>query len=82
MAKLSLELQCRALGLPEPVREFRFATSIGRKWAFDFAWPEYLIALEVEGVVYPTKRGEHRLGGRHVSVTGFKADIERHIVVG
>jgi hypothetical protein len=80
MAKLSLELQCRAVKLPEPVREFYFAKP--RRWRFDFAWPEQLIALEVEGVVYPTKRGEHRLGGRHVSVTGFKADIERHIVVG
>ncbi|MCK5547505.1 MAG: helix-turn-helix transcriptional regulator [Thermoplasmata archaeon] len=38
-----------ALGhdLPKPVSNFRFATP--RKWEFDRAWPEYKVAVELEG---------------------------------
>jgi hypothetical protein len=45
----SIEDQLAATGLPVPEPEFQFALSIGRKWAFDFAWPEHRIALEIEG---------------------------------
>ena len=34
-------------GLPKPVEEHRFAP--GRKWRFDLAWPDHLVALEVQG---------------------------------
>jgi hypothetical protein len=73
---LSIEQQCSALKLPEPVREFHFHPS--RNWAFDFAWPELKVALEKEGVVYPKEPGDHRLGGRHTSVRGFTGDIEKY----
>ena len=39
-------LHCRTVGL-SPEREYPFCE--GRKWAFDFAWPDDLIAVEVEG---------------------------------
>lgn len=71
---LPLELQCRALSLPEPLVEFRFHPT--RRWRFDYAWPREGVALEVEGVIYT--KGDHRLGGRHVSARGFKADLEKY----
>ncbi len=72
-----LALHCRARSLPEPVREFRFHRT--RKWRFDWAFPSLMLAVEQEGIVYP-KRGEGgHLRGRHVSVKGFKADIEKYL---
>lgn len=44
-----LDEQLAAAGLPEPETEFKFATSIGRKWAFDHCWPPQKIAFEIEG---------------------------------
>lgn len=76
-----IRLLCRANGIPAPVREYRFAeASHGRAWRFDLAWPDpsMMIAIEIEGVVFP-KRGEGgHLKGRHVSATGFKEDIVKY----
>ena len=55
-------------GLPAPETEFRFHSA--RKWRFDFAWPDKLIALEVEGAVWT--------GGRHTRGSGFKKDIDKY----
>ena len=41
-----------------------------RKWRFDYAIPDYKIALEVEGGVWT--------GGRHTSPKGFLGDIEKY----
>lgn len=41
-----------------------------RKWAFDFAWPQRKVALEVEGGT--------RTGGRHVRGDGYAADCEKY----
>lgn len=38
-------------GLPEAESEFYFAKELGRRWRFDFAWPEQLVAVEIEGLV-------------------------------
>jgi len=43
-------------GLPMPLFEFRFCPH--RLWRFDLAWPEYKVALEVQGGIWT--------GGRHV----------------
>ena len=37
--------------------EFAFAKSIGRKWRFDLAIPDYRIALEIQGGIF--------IAGRH-----------------
>lgn len=76
LGALPFELQCRTLGLPPPVAEHRFHPV--RRWKFDYAWPAQMVALEREGVVYSHVKGDHRLGGRHVSATGFKADLEKY----
>ena len=59
---------CEALGLPVPVAEFRFA--LPRRWRFDYAWPDYLVALEIEGGVWT--------GGRHVRPSGFLGDMLKY----
>ncbi|MBE0696648.1 MAG: hypothetical protein IH586_06965 [Anaerolineaceae bacterium] len=55
-------------GLPVPEREFLFHSK--RKWRFDFAWPDLLIAVEVEGGIWS--------GGRHVRGEGYEADCEKY----
>ena len=35
-----------------PVREYRFAEHLGREFAFDYAWPDRLFAVEADGVVH------------------------------
>ena len=62
-----METWLRRTGIPEPVREYRFAP--GRRWAFDFAWVEEMVALEVDGLL--------RRGGRHQSFDGFLRDCEK-----
>ena len=39
--------QMRALGLPDPEREYHFHPV--RKWRFDYAWPSMRLAVEVDG---------------------------------
>ena len=73
MSDLEDELlrQMRDRGLPEPVREYRFAwESLKRKWRFDFSYPEKLVAIEVEGGAYS--------GGRHTRGAGFEGDLEKY----
>lgn len=60
--------QVEAAGLPAPEREYRFAPP--RRWRFDFAWPDLLIAVECEGGIH-----SH---GRHVRASGFTADCEKY----
>jgi hypothetical protein len=47
-----IELQILAARLPKPVMEYQFATTLGRQWAADYAWPEYRILFEVEGAAF------------------------------
>ena len=63
-----LALHIRAWGLPEPEREYRFHPT--RRWRFDFAWPTFMVAAEVEGV--------SPAGGRHQHIAGFEADAEKY----
>lgn len=54
--------------LPTPCREYFFHPT--RKWRFDFAWPEWMVALEVEGGIWR--------GGRHQTARGYTADCEKY----
>ncbi len=72
-----LAIHCRARGIPEPVREHKFRSD--RKWRFDWAFPSLMLAVEQEGIVYPKKGQGGHLLGRHVSIKGFKADIEKYM---
>lgn len=55
-------------GLPQPIREFRFAPP--RLFRFDFCWPAKGIALECEGGIWAY--------GRHTRGSGFVADVEKY----
>jgi hypothetical protein len=37
-------------GIPKPECEYKFDDK--RKWRFDFAWPKYKVALEIEGATF------------------------------
>lgn len=61
-------VQLRAAGLPEPVREYRFAPP--RRWRADFAFPELKILIECEGGGW--------VNGRHTRGAGFEADLIKY----
>ncbi|HPD11237.1 MAG TPA: hypothetical protein PLN56_09630 [Methanoregulaceae archaeon] len=58
----------RSLGIPTPVREFRFDPK--RRWRVDLCWPEHKLAVEIEGGVY--------LYGRHNRAVSFVKDMEKY----
>ena len=64
----ALVFHLRAVGLPDPVRELRFHPK--RLWRFDFAWPDRMLAVEVEGGTWVN--GAHSRG-RH-----FEQDAEKY----
>ncbi len=51
-----------------PVMELKFHPK--RRWRFDFAFPKYRIAVEVEGGIWT--------GGRHTRGKGFFNDMEKY----
>lgn len=51
------DILCRDLPAPEP--EFKFHST--RKWRFDWAWPRFRIAVEVDGGQWT------KFGGRHMT---------------
>ena len=83
--EVKLQLQIRALKLPEPETEFRFCAlhvGIGNgvrqrlkdsglsDWRFDFAWPDCMLAVEIEGGGWTN--------GRHTRGKGFEEDLQKY----
>lgn len=64
----TLLFHIKAAGLPVPEQEFQFHPT--RKWRFDFAYPEKMIGIEVEGGVWTQ--------GRHTRGSGFVGDCEKY----
>ena len=62
-----LAFQIRANGLPEPRREY--AAVSGRKFRFDFAWPNFKLLLEVQGGTW--------IKGGHSTGKGIGRDCEK-----
>jgi len=70
--------QCRAAGLPEFVRQLEFAkTDTGRQWRFDFAFPAYKLAVEIQGVVVRRIGGQLFTMGAHADVKGMRRDHQK-----
>lgn len=57
-----------AAGLPAPVREHQFVAD--RRWRFDLAWPERLVAVELEGGVW--------IRGAHTRGKGYEKDLAKY----
>jgi very-short-patch-repair endonuclease len=78
-AELEFAFQCRAHRLPMFRREHKFAAeSHGRGWMLDFAWLDWKVGLEVEGLVVTRVRGELAVSGRHVHPVGFREDCVKY----
>lgn len=54
--------------LEDPETEYKFHKK--RKWRFDFAWPKYMIALEIEGGTWTD--------GGHSRGKGFEKDCLKY----
>lgn len=67
MVDIFIQIASKQLGV-EVVKEHLFHDK--RKWRFDYAIPEWRIALEVEGGVHT--------GGRHIRPKGFLGDMEKY----
>lgn len=65
-----LLLHVNAAKLPLPVFEYQFHPT--RQWKIDAAWPEYKLAVEIEGGIYMGRGTGHR------SITGFEAGLEKY----
>lgn len=60
----------RARSIVDPVREWKFGQpTVG--WAFDLAWPEERVAVEVDGGAFVPG------GGRHGRGAGFREDLAK-----
>lgn len=71
--------QCRAFQLPEFVQQLTFAkAAMQRLWRFDFAWPEYKLAVEIQGVVVRRIGGKIYTMGGHADVKGMRNDHAKH----
>ena len=59
------------VGLPPPTPEFKFAAeAMGRQWRSDFAWPDKMILVEIEGGIW--------VKGRHTRGQGFENDCHKY----
>lgn len=58
----------KAMQLPIPEREYRFDPV--RRWRFDFCWPAFRLAVEVEGLT--------PAGGHHQRMAGYEGDLDKY----
>lgn len=71
---MNISVQFKVAGIPFPETEYLFMphpkTGKRRLWRFDYCWPEYMLALEIEGGAY--------VRGRHVRPQGFLGDLTKY----
>lgn len=73
------DFHCRAYRLPPFARQAMFAKKeLGREWRFDFCWQQYMLAVEIEGLVVLKISGQLVVRGRHASIQGMKDDMEKY----
>jgi very-short-patch-repair endonuclease len=62
-----LAIELRSMNVPAFEREYHFWP--GRRFRFDFAWPDRRLAVEVDGGTAS--------GGRHTRAGGYERDCEK-----
>lgn len=74
MSQSQLEAQLaymlKAVGLPDPAREYRLPEVPERKFAFDFAWVNERLLVEVNGSTWVANSG-------HTSGSGIERDTAK-----
>lgn len=58
----------RSAGFPNPEVEYRFHPT--RRWRFDIAWPDKMLAIEIEGGAW--------IAGRHNRPAGYIKDMDKY----
>jgi very-short-patch-repair endonuclease len=61
----------RATDLPRPRRQFEIVVN-GRRYRLDFAWPEYLLALECDGRKWHDFERDRRRWSAITAATGYR----------
>lgn len=74
-AALAAALRLHGADLPPPVRELVFYP--GRRWRFDFCWPDALVACEVDGGQFAHGGGRHATDAdrdklNHAAALGYR----------
>lgn len=67
-SKYSANMMALAWGTFKPVLEYRFHET--RLWRFDVAWPDYRVAVEIDGGIWSR--------GRHTRGKGVLGDHEKY----
>ena len=70
----ALAFQIKALQLPEPETQYRAVP--GRRFRWDFAWPEHKLAAEVQGGIW--KRTETGRSAGHAFPARMAKDYEKN----
>ncbi len=70
-------------GLPAPEQQYPFAKEVGRRFRFDFAWPAFKLAAEVDGGKFMLRRSRAQKGrlvpvGQH----NHRDDLRRGNIAG
>lgn len=65
----------KAAKVPRWRREFMFHST--RRWKFDFAWPELMVACEIEGGTGWKVNGKS-IRGSHVTPLGYRKDCMKY----
>lgn len=70
--------QCRMYRLPRFEQQLTFAKQqLGRLWRFDFAFPDFKLAVEINGVNVQRLGGRLVVLGRHASIDGLRSEYEK-----
>jgi hypothetical protein len=75
--------QIERFKLPPPVPEFKIALCVGRQYRWDFAWPQYMLAVELHGLVVVRGYASGSVSasaivrGGHGTVPGMIRDMDK-----
>src|SRR5271155_3518314 len=63
--------------MPAWLPEHHFALTVSRKWRLDFAWPQFMIAVELNGLMVKYHEGRRVVDTGHASINGIIDDYNK-----